>query len=157
RANYELAWHLASRCGAAVHLVSHHVGQPLAEHPNVTWHRVPRPLNSHMLGEPLLARKGYRTARILKRYSARVVVNGGNCCWPDVNWVHAVHAAWATRDVHAPLGFRLRNKWYKSRAKRNERQALHSARLILANSYGVREQIIRRLQIAPERVHVVYL
>ena len=25
---------------------------------------------------------------------ARVVVNGGNCAWPDINWVHAVHAAW---------------------------------------------------------------
>ncbi|MFH5806852.1 glycosyltransferase family 1 protein, partial [Alienimonas sp. DA493] len=43
RPNYELAWHLAEREGAAVELVAHHVAAPLAEHPRVRWTRVPRP------------------------------------------------------------------------------------------------------------------
>ena len=53
RANYELAWHLADRVGAPVHLIAYRVLPPLVEHPNVVWHRVPKPLNSYTLAEPL--------------------------------------------------------------------------------------------------------
>jgi glycosyltransferase involved in cell wall biosynthesis len=157
RANYELAWHLADRCGASVHLVSHSVAEPLVEHPNVIWHRVPKPLRSYALAGPLLSRKGYRTARILAKLSARVVVNGGNCPWPDVNWVHAVHAAWSYRDSHAPMIVRLRNTWHKHQARRGERQALQAARVVLANSHRVRQQMVTAFGIPSERVHVVYL
>ena len=34
-------------------------------------------------------------ARLVGAKGARVVVNGGNCRWGDVNWVHYVHAAWS--------------------------------------------------------------
>src|SRR6266849_6045112 len=108
RANYELAWFLADRLGGEVHLVSHQVASPLAEHPRVTWHRVAKPLQSYALAGPLLARAGYRIARRLACDGARVIVNGGNCAWADVNWVHAVHAAWDNRDGQAPALFRLR-------------------------------------------------
>src|SRR5438067_10312312 len=93
RANYELAWHLAQNRGDEVHLVAHAVASPLAEHRNVIWHRVPRPFSSHAFGAPLLQREGLRWAKILTRQGARVIVNGGNCPWDDLNWVHAVHAA----------------------------------------------------------------
>ena len=48
RANYALAWYLANRADARVELVSHHVDESLLAHPNVTWHRVARPLGRAM-------------------------------------------------------------------------------------------------------------
>ena len=63
RPNYELAWYLAEEQGAEVHLVSHRVASPLSDHPNVVWHRVPRPLGRHTLGEPFLDRWGRKIAR----------------------------------------------------------------------------------------------
>jgi glycosyltransferase involved in cell wall biosynthesis len=157
RANYELAWHLAKRVGAQVHLVGHDVQPPLATHPNVTWHRVAKPLSSYQLAGPLLARRGCQVARMVKEQGTRVVVNGGNCPWPDVNWVHAVHAAWENRDTEAPLWFRLKNRWAKASARRAEAKVLRNARVVLANSQQTRQQIIEHIDIVPERVHVVYL
>jgi glycosyltransferase involved in cell wall biosynthesis len=157
RANYELAWHLAHRVGARVHLVSHYVHPQLAAHANVIWHGVAKPLNSYQLAGSMLARKGRQVARILKGQGARVVVNGGNCPWPDVNWVHAVHAAWDNRHAGAPLWFRLKNRWAKASARRAEAKILRMARVVLANSQRTRQQIIQHLDIPPERVHVVYL
>ena len=156
RANYELAWHLADRMGASVHLVSHFVAPPLAEHPGVNWHRVPKPLNRYALAGPLLAQRGRRVAKELTGKGARVVINGGSSLWSDVNWVHAVHAAWNTRHAHAPALFRLRASWLKQQARRAERRALRAARIVVTNSEQARQQVIDKLGIAPERVHAVY-
>ena len=57
RANHALAAYLAAR-GDEVHLVAHRVSDDLAARPGVTAHLVPRPLGSHLLGQPLLARAG---------------------------------------------------------------------------------------------------
>jgi glycosyltransferase involved in cell wall biosynthesis len=157
RANYELAWHLADRVGAAVHLVGHFVDRELAAHPRVAWHRVPKPLNSYTLGGPLLARRGWKMANSLARQGARVVVNGGNCPWPDINWVHALHGSWKNRDASAPVWFRLKNYWTKRAARRAEAHVLRRTKVVLANSDRTRQQILARIGIPPERVHVVYL
>jgi glycosyltransferase involved in cell wall biosynthesis len=154
RANYELAWHLAEEVGVELHLVSYHVAQPLSQHPNVIWHKIPKLLNSYLLAGPLLNWMGRSVARDLR--SARVIVNGGNCDWPDINWVHAVHAAWNNRTQHAPLSVQLRATVYKRRAIIDERRAIRSARIVVANSRTARQQIIERVGIPPERVHAVY-
>ena len=156
RANYELAWYLAEEVKADVHLVGFFVSSPLAEHPRVTWHKVAKPLNMYLLAEPLLKRAGQRVAKKLRTRVVRVVVNGGNCYWPDVNWIHAVHAEWKTRDLHAPLSFRLRAAWMKSAARRAERRSLKMARLVITNSERARQQVIDHVGLAPERVHTVY-
>jgi glycosyltransferase involved in cell wall biosynthesis len=156
RANYELAWHLAEDVGAEVHLVSFLVASPLAEHPRVTWHRVAKPLDMYLLAEPLLARAGRKVARMMQQRGARVIVNGGNCLWPDVNWIHAVHAAWETRHTHAPLAFRLRAAWMKRAARRGERRSLETARLVITNSQRARQQVIEHTSVSPEQVHAVY-
>lgn len=157
RANYELAWHLADRMRAQVHLVSHRVVAPLAEHPNVTWHAVPKPLDSYLLSGPLLARAGRAVSKGFAQRGARVVVNGGNCAWGDVNWVHAVHAAWPNRDRHAPRLFRLRSALAKSAARRAERRIVSMAQTVVVNSELARRQVVEHLQVPPERVRVVYL
>src|SRR4051812_46729055 len=97
RANHALASYLARREGNEVHLVTHRAWPDLTAFPNVRLHRVARPFGKHMLGLPLLARAGMRRARRLAGLGGRVVVNGGNCAWGDVNWVHYVHAAWRPR------------------------------------------------------------
>src|SRR5262249_11825379 len=85
RPNYELALYLANQRGAEVHRVSHRVAASLSGHPNVTWHKVPRPFGRHSLGATLLDRRGRKVAREIARAGGTVVVNGGNCLWNDVN------------------------------------------------------------------------
>lgn len=156
RANYELARHLAEDLGATVHLVAYYVSSPLAEHPNIIWHRVRKPLNADLLAEPLLYRAGRKLAWRLSADGARVVVNGGNCAWPDVNWIHAVHTAWPRRDRHAPATFRARAAAYKMKARRDERRALSQARTVVTNSERAREQVIADGRVTPEQVRAIY-
>ncbi len=155
-ANYELAWHLAERVGAPVHLVSYRVLPPLCDHKNVTWHRVAKPLNSYTLGEFVMRRTGRRIAQEIAAQGGRVVVNGGNCNFGDINWVHAVQDAWDCRDEHAPLLFRLRHHSNKKVVRKQERDAVRSAKIVLTNSDAARQQIIDGIGIPPQRVHRVY-
>lgn len=154
RANYALARYLSER-GKEVHLVAHRVADDLLGSETVTWHRVPKPLNSYFLGAPLLARAGRRLARRQAPAGARVVVNGGNCLWDDVNWVHYVHAAWTPSQRSGPL-----RSFKAALARRNdllgERQALKQARRIIANSEHSRAAVVDRLGVPPERVRVIY-
>ena len=152
RANHALASYLARREGAEVHLVAHRVWDDLATLPNVRVHQVPRPWGKHLLGAPLLARAGRKQARRLDQRGARVVVNGGNCHWGDVNWVHYVHAAWDD-----PAERRFVRRVAHRTALADERACLKRARVVIANSERTRTDVITHLGVAPERVHTVYL
>jgi len=153
RANRELARFLAA--DAPVHLVAHRVDPELAAHPNVTVHIVPRPFGKHLLGQPLLARSGRQWAARLAREGFRVVVNGGNCPWPDVNWVHCVHAAYPAPKSGGVVR-RLKQEFVHSRDRRAERRAIRSARLVLCNSRRTADDVVERLGVRAERVRVVY-
>lgn len=159
RANYELARYLACRGGCEVHLVAHRVDEALAALPGVHVHRVARPLGSYLLGGPMLDAAGRGVAaRVTRAHpDARVVVNGGNCPWPDVNWVHCVHRAWPVLDAGAPLQVRVKNRVAKRLAIHSERRALRQARVVIANSRRTRQDLIERLELPAERVRVVYL
>jgi glycosyltransferase involved in cell wall biosynthesis len=139
RANHALAMHLAADRRDDVHLVGHRAWGDLTGRPNVKLHRIWRPLGSHALGKPLLAALGRRRVGALARNGARVIVNGGNCAWPDVNWVHYVHA------VQGSAGDRV-----------DERLALSRARLIICNSKRTRDDVVERVGVPAEKVHVVY-
>jgi glycosyltransferase involved in cell wall biosynthesis len=154
RANLALARHLAGR--GPVHLVTHRAWDDVTAHPNVTVHRVARPFGRHMLGGPLLARAGRRWARRLAADGFRVVVNGGNCLWPDVNWVHYVHAAYPDP---APAGWarRLKARLATARALRTERAAIGAARVVICNSRRTARDVTDLLGVSPDRVRVVYL
>jgi glycosyltransferase involved in cell wall biosynthesis len=86
-----------------------------------------------------------------------VVVNGGNCRWGDINWVHYVHAAWTPRAAAkaGPLR-RIKGLVFDRYARRTERTCLGMARLLIANSDATRRAVIERLGVPPERVHTVY-
>jgi glycosyltransferase involved in cell wall biosynthesis len=158
RANAALAEYLIAS-GAQVHLVSYTIDPALAANPMVMAHKVRLPAGSPMLGMCRLDRAGRRIANQVKTRepSARVVVNGTNCDWPDINWIHYVHHAWKARVDTAPL-------WYKAKASverlinlRRERRILPRARILLANSERTRGDLLKYLQVEAERVHTVYL
>jgi glycosyltransferase involved in cell wall biosynthesis len=163
RANYELALFLANRAranrGGRIDVVGHRFEADLASHPNVVVHKVPRPLRVDMLGNVLLDSAGTRVARM--RVGAeprtRVLVNGGNCAWPDANWVHAVHRAWNVRDEGAPLVFRAKNRVAKWGFRAREAKALAAARVVIANSEKTRRELVTLLGLDERRIRVIYL
>jgi glycosyltransferase involved in cell wall biosynthesis len=153
RANHALAVYLA-RHGHQVHLVAHRAAADLLAQPTVHWHRVAKLAGSYFLGGFLLDRRGRQHAAALARKGGRVLVNGGNCSWADVNWVHYVHAAYppAARRGNACWHQRLRHRIHA----RQERSAIGRARLVFANSERTRRDVIDQLGVASEKVKVVY-
>jgi len=154
RANFALADYLA-RKGETLHLVAHRVVDELSKFSNVKIHKVPLILDSRFLGEPFINRKGYQIAQELSAQGARVVVNGGNCQWGDINWVHYVHKS------HQPVSQvgllrKLKTFIFHQIALREEQTSLAIANLIIANSHRTKQDLIQKLMIPPEKVHVVY-
>lgn len=164
KANAALAEFLLDR-GTAVHLVTHRggggggVSPSIMSRPGVTVHYVPLPAGSFLLGGPLLDWRGRAVARAVTAAhpAARVVVNGGNCAWADINWVHSVHEVWPCVDDGAPLWFRLKNRVMKGLARRQESRALHGARVVIANSERTRRDLLEHLRLPAHRVHTVFL
>ncbi len=148
RCNYALANHLAAR-GAETHLVGFRAEADLLRHPNIRFHEVTKPLDSYVLALPLLARCGRSWAIRIAKAGGRVVVNGGNCFWPDVNWVHHLHAEYKPA-VEAGIPRKIKSEIQFRLAARAERKALACARLIVATSAAIRREMVRALGI-PER------
>lgn len=152
-ANFAFAKHLANT-GQEVHLVAHRVDPELARAANVTVHRVPRPVRSHLLGAPILDWAGrFRAARLPA--PRHVVVNGGNCGAGDVNWVHYLHSAFVQRGNRLPL-VRAKQRVVRPWLLHAERSALRKARVIVANSERTRLDILQHIDVPSERVHTVY-
>ncbi len=147
-ANAGLAAHLAGRGG--VTLIAHRVAGELAARPGVTVRLAARPLGSHFLGEPWLDRLGRRQAAVTTAGGGRVVVNGGNCRWADINWLHYVHAA----DDTSTTGVKAR--WHRRQSLRREREIVPTSRIAVCNSFKTAQDVIERLQTPPDRVRVVY-
>jgi glycosyltransferase involved in cell wall biosynthesis len=154
RANYALADRLARR-GDEVHLVGHRASAELLAYPNVIFHRVAKPFGSYLLGGPLLDRSGRHWARRIIGRSGRVIVNGGNCQWGDVNWVHYVHAAY-TPHVAGNLTRRVKGRWEHRLFLATERRALLRARVVIANSRRTKRDLVERVGVPEDRIHVVY-
>ncbi len=150
-ANHALA-RRAADLGLRVRLVAHQVSPVLAQHPNVRWVRVPRPVNSNSLGSPLIDLYGRRAARA---HRGGILVNGGNCRLPAVNWVHYVHSAYRRRS--AAGGWRRAKTAVDHRiALRDERRALDLARLVIANSERTKHDLVERLGLPETKIRTVY-
>lgn len=154
--NYFLADYLA-RKGMPVHIVSHNVDPELKRYPNVFHHYAPRPWRSTVCGEPILNALGRRVAQKLGGPvdGTRIIVNGGNCPLPDVNWIHYLHAAMPPMPSN---GFvRQAKTMLASRVfQRTEKVALRRARIIIANSQRTKADIIRCYGIDASRIHTVH-
>jgi len=158
RANAELAAYLCGT-GADVHLVSFRVDPDLESNPRVQVHLARRAGAAHFLGQRQLDRLGRAVAGdvVARRPGARVLVNGVNCAWPDINWVHYVHREWMASPSQAPLWFRVKHGIDTWSHARKELRVLRSARLLIANSERTRSDLIRDVGVEPERVRTVYL
>jgi len=124
-------------------------------YPNVTFHRVPKVANSYLLSGSLLNWMGRFQAQHLTAMGGRVLVNGGNCRWGDVNWVHYVHAAYEPESQAGQL------RQFKGAVSRRlflatERRALELARVIIVNSDRTKRDLIERLGIPEQRIYRVY-
>ena len=153
-ANYALANYLAADPRVELHLVTHRAWRGLVQSGRVTVHQAWRPLGSHFLGTPFMARVGRYWARRLKPRGGRVVVNGGNCQWSDVSWVHYVHAAYAPGVAQGP--YRLKDRLRYRHDLANERSTLARVRLVVCNSQRTRRDVIERLNVPESRARVVY-
>lgn len=152
-----LADYLA-RLGTQVHLVGNKFDPGLASRPGVTAHRVASIRGEDAVGNVLLARAGLAVARAVTRDrpGTRVVVNGGNCVWADVNWVHYLHAAFIPDLSAAPLWYRTKARVVDHWNRQRERRAIRSAGLILTNSDRTRDDVIRHIGVPATRVRTVY-
>jgi glycosyltransferase involved in cell wall biosynthesis len=149
-ANHALARHLADR-GHVVHCVAFSCSEDLRSHPNVRFHPVPKPAGSYFLGFAWLALAGRRWAKEITAQGGRVIVNGGNCPWGDVNWVHYLHAAY--REPGA-------NLWAKFRAacfREEERNCLTHVRSIVTTAERNREDLARLYRIPRAKIHIIPL
>jgi len=152
--NFALAQHLASR-GVSVQLVAFRIARELESEANVRWHRVNKPLRSYSLGLPLLDFVGRRVARECLSSGGRVIVNGGNCQVGDVNWVHYVHAAYRA-PAPSSLLRRAQQMLSHRQSLEQERSALRSARIIIANSERTRRDLTEKLGIDEALIRTVY-
>jgi glycosyltransferase involved in cell wall biosynthesis len=158
KSNLALAEYLLEQ-GIPVHVVAHGVEPHLAQHPLAKVYLIPRPAGSFLLGEFPLAFQGRRIARrVVKRWPrAQVVVNGGNCIWPGINWAHYVHHAWPAPQNRAPWLYRIKTALADRWARRTERAAFQQARLVISNSERTSREIVEHFRVDPQRVHTVYL
>ena len=156
RANYALAEYIAHQ-GKDLHLVTYRVDDALAEIQNVHIHYVPKPSNSHFLGAPLLGTKALSLASELnKTESLRVIVNGGNCPWSDINWVHYVHAA-DRSDNQSGIAAQIKKQLNHQIALRTEKIALQKAKTVIANSIVTQKHLIDLLNLEPSKIKTIYL
>ena len=158
RANAALAEYLVTG-GSRVHLVAHDVDPGWLADPRAEVAVVTRPAGSVMAGELALERRARRVAAALRRggRSVRVVANGGNMAGADVNWVHSVHHAWPCSDSEAPTWFRVKNRATRAWARTREVRAIRSAGAVVTNSRRTTNDVVTKLGIPADRVHLVYL
>ena len=140
-----------------VHLVTHQVDESLRD-PFVTVHLVGKSAGSIFLGQRLLDQRGRAVAAAVtaRNPSARVLVNGVNCAWPDINWVHFVNHAWPPRADTGPRWLRVKSRFEATLTLRRERAIIPRSRLLIANSEGTRRELVEGFALAAERVVTIY-
>jgi glycosyltransferase involved in cell wall biosynthesis len=144
--------------GIPVELVGHRFADEFIGRGGVRLHRVRKPLGSFFLGESGLDRVGGVVAARLtaRRPDARVLVNGVNCAWPDLNWIHFVHHAAQRKGGGGPRWLRVKDRLEAHRASRRERSLLCRARSLIVNSERTRNDLIEKLALSADRMIKVY-
>lgn len=157
KANLALAEYLLGQ-NIPVHLISHGVEPHVRSHPLATAYLIPRPARSFLLGELALAVRAKKIIRGIVRKSplAQVVVNGGNCIWPGINWAHYIHHAWSGPRSGRML-YDIKSQVSESWAEKSERAAFRKAQLVITNSKRTSREVVEYFGVDEGRVHTVYL
>ena len=142
RANYFLVRRLAERC-QHVTVICFDADADLDGQNLITVLRLRPLLGPDIFREEQLRLQSPGVIRSLLRKTpgSIVVVNGGNCCWRAVNWVHCIYKAWQPRDRDSPGWFKLKNRAHFYLARRSELKALRQARFAIAVSDKVKQEI----------------
>jgi glycosyltransferase involved in cell wall biosynthesis len=122
----------------------------------VVWHRVPRPFGRPTFGSPFLDGEGKTIAREIASAGGSVVVNGGNCIWNDVNWIHYVHNTPMAERRNLSFPRREWMRWKRRRDQRRECRAIGGSRLIITDSEMMRDRLIAGTSVDPDRVRTIY-
>jgi glycosyltransferase involved in cell wall biosynthesis len=85
----------------------------------------------------------------------RSIVNGGNCPYPDINWVHYVHAAY-TPDSRTGIVANFKKQIDRQIALKDERVALQGAKMVIANSMLTQNHLIDLLDLEPSKIKTIY-
>lgn len=138
-----------------VHLVTHRADETLSKMNNVTIQNVWRPLNANLLGDFTLRRAGRKQAAKIAGEGGRVLVNGGNCRWHDINWLHYVHAAYIPNASDGMLR-RAKRAFTRSRWLRDERAIVSALRVVICNSDLTARHAVELLGTPERAIRVVY-
>jgi len=157
KANLALAEYLLEQ-DVPVHLIGHGVESDHQKHPLATVHLISRPSQSFLLGEFALAVRAKIILRSLVRQwpQARVVVNGGNCIWPGINWAHYIHHAWSG-PKHGTLPYQIKGAMSERWAQWTERAAFRKSQVVITNSKRTSREVVEYFGVEERRVHTVYL
>ena len=154
RANFALADYI-SRQGHQIYLVAHRVDPELSTRDNVIWHPVPKPLNSYLLGSPLLDWYGRFYAQKITKQGGKVLVNGGNCLFAGINWVHYVHAVYNS-DIYTNSLYRLRGGISHWASLDSERKSIQTSKVVIANSEKTKQDLQLNLNIPAQKIQTIY-
>lgn len=155
RANLAIAEYVV-KLGIELHIVAYDVHPKLLEHPNVTHHKVKKFLNSEMLSEPFIDHTGRKIAKEITSRGGRVMVNGGNCKWNDINWVnHVHHADGAFPPPMFIQGIKRRIDY--ALACFNEKRFVPHAGLVITSCERTKKDIIDFLKVPEDKIIPIYL
>jgi glycosyltransferase involved in cell wall biosynthesis len=157
KANLALAEYLLEN-DTPVHLVTHGAEPYLQNHPLAHVNLVSRPAQSFLMGEFNLAIRAKSVARrIVSQWpQARVVVNGGNCIWPGINWAHYIHRAWSG-PKHGTLPYQIKGALSEGWARWTERAAFRKSQVVITNSKRTSREVVEYFGVDERHVHTVYL
>ncbi|WP_309708362.1 glycosyltransferase family 4 protein [Armatimonas sp.] len=160
RANYEIVKY-ALKQGARVRVVADAIAEDLL--PDIEVYRVPLPSWTHKINLPKVAIFAQRADRIIQSWSEKpdILHNYGYCTSlpHDINTSQYVHAAWAQSAFHTSRTNRNlygAYQWlYTQSNARWERHAYHQARVVVAASGTVREELKTLVGIPEDRLRVI--
>ncbi len=153
--NLALADYLARSGEFEVHVVAHNVCSNFREREPIVFHRVTKLFGSNLLSAPLLDRAGRRWGNKILSTGGRVIVNGGNCDVRDVNWVHYVHAAYATT-MTGSTARKLHHESGRNYFMSTERERVPPSRIVIVNSERTRRDLQERLGVTNDKIKTVY-
>ncbi len=158
KANYYLVQYLLQN-NHRVYLIGHDFDHDLTIDPRVHVYSLARPFGKDILGNWFLYHQGRSIIKKIEKrenQTCRVIVNGGNCVWRDVNWVHYIHSVWQPKITNSTWLYRWKESIAGKIYRRREQKSFRTATILIANSECTRKDLIQ-MGCHSQRVKTIYL
>jgi glycosyltransferase involved in cell wall biosynthesis len=161
RVNYEIVCE-AIRCGSQITIVSRKIAPELEQHPLVTWvHFDVEKYPTALIKEMLFSIQSRAWLRKHRTEFDIININGAVTSGAsDVNSVHFVHTSWLRSPVHTarinknPYGI---YHWaYSTINAYWEKQAFRQAKVVVAVSHKIKQELIDYLGLESSRIQVIH-